>query len=245
MYIFTGKDPGPDPEGTGAGTAAERGGGLETGDSLAPDPGTRRETGDPRTERRKKTVILRSSQESLLRILQQRKKQRMGVKMDPTRVLRMVRRTQVPLVLKSPRRVIRRSLSLKMSLRSKRKMTEWLRKGITDLTREIRLSLKMRTRRMTGDLAQETGGAPGTEGHGPGVVVEVEGGLALETEEGATGEAGAGAEIGEEKGAGSAWRGSARGRGGSGNTGGGKRGSRGRGKTGGGGSARGRGRKKR
>lgn len=70
MYIFTGKDPGPDPEGTGAGTAAERGGGLETGDSLAPDPGTRRETGDPRTERRKKTVILRSSQESSLRIHQ-------------------------------------------------------------------------------------------------------------------------------------------------------------------------------
>ena len=146
--------------------------------------------------------------------------------------------------------MIRRSLSLKRSLRSKRRMTEWLRKGITDLTRETRLSLRMRTRRMTGDLAQETGGALGTGDHDPGVV-EVEGGLALETEEGAetaevaTGEAGAGAETGEEKGAGSAWRGSAKGRGGSGNTGEGKRGSRGRGKTGGGGSARERGKKKR
>ena len=105
----------------------------------------------------------------------------------------------------------------------------------------------MRTRRMTGDLAQETGGALGTGDHDPGVV-EVEGGLALEIEETAevaTGEAGAGAETREEKGAGSAWRGSAKGRGGSGNTGEGKRGSRGRGKTGGGGSARERGKRKR
>ena len=171
------------------------------------------------------------------------------VKMDPTRVLIMVRREKVPLALK-PRRMIRRSPSPKMSLRSKRKMTEWLRKGIIDLTRETRLNLMMRTRRVTRDLAQETEGALGTGDHDLGVV-EVEGGLALETGEGAwtaevaTGEAGVGAETREEKGAGTEWRGSANGRGGSGNSGEGKRGSRGRGKIGGGGSARERGKKKR
>ena len=59
ISIQTGKDLGPDPVETGAGTAAGRGGDLVTGDSLAQDQETGRETGDPRTERRKRTVILR------------------------------------------------------------------------------------------------------------------------------------------------------------------------------------------
>ena len=219
-----------------------------TGDSLAQDQETGRGTGDPRTERRKRTVILRESQESSPRILQLKKSPKMAVKMDPTRVWRMERRIKAPQVLK-PRRMIRRSLSQKRSLISKRKM-EWLLRGIIDLTRETLLILKMRTRRMTEDLAPETGDALGTGGHDQGAA-EVEGGLALGTGGGAEAGAeigegrGAGAETGGGRGAGREWRGSVKGRGGSGNTGDGKRGSRGREKTGGGGSARERGKKKR
>ena len=115
ISITTGKDLGLDPEETGAGTAAGRGGALVTGDNLAQDQETERGTGDPRTERRKRTGILRESQESSPRILQLKKSPKMAVKMDPTRVWRMERRIKAPQVLK-PRRVIRRSPSQKRSL---------------------------------------------------------------------------------------------------------------------------------
>lgn len=129
-------------------------------------------------------------------------------------------------------------------------MMEWLQRGIIDLTRATVLSQMVRTRRIIGDLAPETEDDPETGDRDPGAAV-VEGGLALETREEAetaevaTGEAGAGAETREGRGAGREWRGSARERGGSESTGDGKKGSRGRGKTGDGGSARGKGKKKR
>ena len=135
-------------------------------------------------------------------------------------------------------------------MRSRRKMMEWLLRGIIDLTRATVLILMMRTRRMIEDLAPETEDALETGDHDPGAAV-VGGGLALETGEEAetaevaTGEAGAGAETEEGREAGRGWRGSARERGESESTGGGRRGSRGRGKTGDGGSAREKGKRKR
>ena len=59
ISISPGKDLGLDPEETGAGSPAGRGGALGTGDSLAQGPETGRETGDPKTETKKRMVIRR------------------------------------------------------------------------------------------------------------------------------------------------------------------------------------------
>ena len=59
ISLSPGKDLGLDPEETGAGTVAGRGGALVTGDSHAQGPETERETGDQRTETKGRTVILR------------------------------------------------------------------------------------------------------------------------------------------------------------------------------------------
>ena len=181
---------GPVETETGAETAAGRGGDHETGDSPAQDPEKGKGTGDLKTEIKRRMEIPRGSQENSPRVLLNKKSQRMVVRMDLTRLLRMgklrtVRQVQVT------RRVLRRSLSPKRSLRSKRKMTELLQREITDLIRVILQSRKMRIRRTTGDPAPGTGDALGIGDHDQGVAaVEGDlgpetGGLVLETGEGA------------------------------------------------------------